>query len=154
MPLFNGTKTKHPKTAQQLCATDNFGSGTTYSRLHCDLRRIYEDRLKLTDSNQPLWRLKASVNMTAAPWTPLTATQIALHMSRTVWQSQWPVLIFLPGFKGVFHVILSHSLYCTSISAGDECPLSHEGFVMSSSSMCILWLKRLWQSWEDYAMRL
>lgn len=48
----------------------------------------------------------------------------------------------LTGFKGVFHVILSHSVYCTSISAGDGCHVSLEGFIISSCSVCILWLKK------------
>lgn len=49
-PFFKGTKTKHPKTAHELCGTDlNEGSGTAYNRLHCDLRWKYEDTLKLTE---------------------------------------------------------------------------------------------------------
>lgn len=83
------------------------------SILDCDSRWKYEDTLKPTDSSQPLQAERLADLLTASSWMPLTATHIALHMSRTVWQSQLPILIVVLGFQGVFHVIVSDSVFCT-----------------------------------------
>lgn len=83
------------------------------SILDCDSRWKYEDTLKPTDSSQPLPAERLADLLTAGSWSPLTATHIALHMSRTVWQSQLPIMILVLGFQGVFHVIVSDSVFCT-----------------------------------------
>ena len=86
------------------------------------------------DTNQPLWRLEKKKKThekfldDVSAWAELCDNHNNL------------LLIFLLGFKGVFHIILSHSVYCTSTSAGDEC---------SGDSSCRV-VQCVYCDWKDF----
>lgn len=137
MPPFflKEQKTKHQKNAQKLCVVRTWMKATYITLwLKVEIWR-HTDTTETLISLCEGWKKKTHDRFLddVSTWAELCDNHNNL------------LLILLLGFKGVFHVILSHSVYCTSTSAGDECS---GGFIMSSCSMCILWLKRLWQSWK------
>lgn len=140
MPLFQRNKNQAPKNSETACGTDL--NGTIYD---CDLRWKYEDTLKLTDTNQPLRRLKDSMTVIYSQqvpgrlWRPhklpCAWAELCDNHNNLYWSSYWA---FKESSMLFFHTQFT---VLASVQA-----------IMSSCPMCTQWLKRLWQSWKDYAM--
>ena len=131
--FFKGTKKKkkHQKNAQKLCVVRNWMKATYITLwLKVEIWR-HTDTTETLISLCEGWKKKKTHEKfldDVSAWAELCDNHNNL------------LLIFLLGFKGVFHIILSHSVYCTSTSAGDEC---------SGDSSCRV-VQCVYCDWKDF----